>query len=241
VSLGTTKPRPRPRPIPDDGKALLIVRLLIIVVGIAAFFLLAVEVNRGDTQHFDEQILRSLRKPDDPGMPRGPLALREAARDVTSLGGYALSTLLVAIVTIFLACDGKKGAARFLLTAVVSGWLLQKGLKALIARPRPSVVPHFMPVESTSFPSGHSMMSAIIFLTLGVILSRLELKRPHLRIYFLSVACLLTGLVGLSRVYLGVHYPTDVLAGWTAGLVWAMLCSLVAQYLQRRGTVETEL
>jgi undecaprenyl-diphosphatase len=147
----------------------------------------------------------------------------------------------VTIVTIFLACDGKHGAARFLLAAVIGGWLLQKGLKALIGRPRPEVVPHLMPVDSTSFPSGHSMMSAIIFLTLGVILSRLELKRPHLRIYFLSVAFLLTGLVGLSRVYLGVHYPTDVLAGWTAGLVWAMLCSLVAEYLQRRGAVETEL
>jgi undecaprenyl-diphosphatase len=214
---------------------------LIIAVGIAAFFLLAVEVNRGDTQHFDEQILRSMREPNDPAVPRGPAALQEAARDITSLGGYALSTLLVAIVTIFLACDGKKGAARFLLAAVISGWLLQKGLKALIGRPRPIVVPHLMPVESTSFPSGHSMMSAIIFLTLGVILSRLELKHPRLRVYFMTVAFLLTGLVGLSRVYLGVHYPTDVLAGWTAGLVWAMLCSLVAQYLQRRGAVETQL
>jgi undecaprenyl-diphosphatase len=237
VSLGTTKPRP----IPEDGKSLLIVRLLIIVVGIAAFFLLAVEVNRGDTQQFDEQILRSMREPNDPNVPRGPVAFQEAARDITSLGGYALSILLVSIVTIFLACEGKKGAARFLLAAVIGGWLLQKGLKALIGRPRPEVVPWLMPVESTSFPSGHSMMSAIIFLTLGVILSRLELKRPHLRIYFMSVAFLLTGLVGLSRVYLGVHYPTDVLAGWTAGLVWAMLCSLVAQYLQRRGAVETQL
>jgi len=237
VSLGTKKPRP----VPEDGKPLLIVRLLIIVVGIAAFFLLAVEVNRGDTQHFDEQILRSLREPNNPDVPRGPVALQEAARDITSLGGYALSILLVAIVTIFLACDGKNGAARLFLAAVISGWLLQKGLKALIGRPRPEVVPRLMPVDSTSFPSGHSMMSAIIFLTLGVILSRLELKRPHLRIYFMSVAFLLTGLVGLSRVYLGVHYPTDVLAGWTAGLVWAMLCSLVAQYLQRRGAVETQL
>ncbi len=229
------------RPNPDDGKLLLIVRLSIIVLGIAAFFLLAVEVNRGDTQHFDEQILRSLREPNDPKVLRGPVALEEAARDITSLGGYALSILLVTIVAVFLACDGKHGAARFLLAAVIGGWLLQKGLKAWIGRPRPIVVPHLMPVESTSFPSGHSMMSAIIFLTLGVILSRLELKHPRLRIYFLSVAFLLTGLVGLSRVYLGVHYPTDVLAGWTAGLVWAMLCSLVAQYLQRRGAIETEL
>jgi undecaprenyl-diphosphatase len=237
VSLGSAKPRP----LPDDGKPFLIVRLLIILVGIAGFAVLAVAVNRGDTQHFDEQVLRSLREPNDPGVPRGPIALQEAARDITSLGGYALSMLLVAIVTIFLACDGKHGASRFLLIAVITGWWLQKGLKALIARPRPIVVPHLMPVESTSFPSGHSMMSAVIFLTLGVILSRLELKRPGLRIYFMSIAFLLTGLVGLSRVYLGVHYPTDVLAGWTAGLVWAMLCSLGAQYLQRQGAVETQL
>jgi undecaprenyl-diphosphatase len=236
VSVGTAKPLRKS----DDGRPLLILRLLIIVLGTAVFFWLEHEVSTAATKHLDEEILRSLRQPDDPAIPLGPVALQEAARDITSLGGYALLILLVAIVAIFLQCDGKVGAARFLVAAVVSGYLVERGLKALIGRPRPEIVPHLMPVDSTSFPSGHSMMSAIVFLTLGAILSRLEVHHLRLRVYFIGVAILLTGLVGVSRVYLGVHYPTDVLAGWSAGLVWATLCSLVAQYLQRQGAVETE-
>lgn len=224
---------------PNDGGPLLVLRWLIIVLGIGGFVLLAYEVRLGATQHFDETVLRSLREPDNPAILKGPAWVEEAARDITSLGGYALSILLVAIVAGFLQLDGKKGAARFLLGAVITGYFVQRALKALVDRPRPIVVPHLAPVASTSYPSGHAMMSAIAFLTLGVILSRLELNHPRLRLYFIAVALLLTGLVGASRVYLGVHYPTDVLGGWTAGLVWAMLCSLIAERLQRRGAIET--
>ena len=81
------------------------------------------------------------------------------------------------------------------------------------------------------------MFSAVVYLTLGALLSQLVEERK-LKAYFLGVACFLTFVVGLSRVYLGVHYPTDVLAGWSAGLAWALLCWMVASYLQRRGKVE---
>jgi undecaprenyl-diphosphatase len=182
-----------------------------------------------------------MRQPDDLSMPRGPVWLQDVARDITALGGYAILILLVGIIAGFLQLDGKKGAVRFLAGAVLSGYLVGMGLKSLFTRPRPSIVPHLSPVFTTSFPSGHSMMSAIVYLTLGALLSRLEVNHPRLRLYFIVVPLLLTGLVGVSRVYLGVHYPTDVLAGWTAGLVWATLCSLVAQRLQRRGALETEL
>jgi undecaprenyl-diphosphatase len=113
-------------------------------------------------------------------------------------------------------------------------------LKDLFHRDRPEVVPKLSHVDTTSFPSGHSMNSAIIYLTLGSLLARLTPRRV-LKIYFLSIALLLTFLVGVSRVYMGVHYPTDVLAGWTAGLVWAIVCWLAAQYLQARGAVERNL
>src|SRR5205085_9940078 len=105
-------------------------------------------------------------------------------------------------------------------------------------RPRPSVVPHLSHVMTSSFPSGHSLLSAVVYLTLGSLLARL-VGPPRLKLYFLGVAVLLSFLVGLSRVYLGVHYPTDVLAGWAAGLTWAVLCWLLARYLQHRGAVET--
>jgi undecaprenyl-diphosphatase len=225
----------------DEEGLLLVIRLLIIVLGTAAFIQLGREVTIGATQHFDEAIIRSLRQPDNPAVPRGPVWFQDFARDITALGGYGVLILLVGIVAAFLQLDGKKGAVRFLAGAVLSGYVVGMGLKAIFTRPRPSVVPHLSPVFSTSFPSGHSMMSAIVYLTLGALLSRLEVNHPRLRLYFVIVPLLLTALVGVSRVYLGVHYPTDVLAGWTAGLVWATLCSLVAQRLQRQGVLETEI
>ena len=119
------------------------------------------------------------------------------------------------------------------LIAVVGGQVLSTTLKYFIDRPRPMIVPHLSQVYTTSFPSGHSMMSAVVYLTLGSLLGSSSAARAQ--VLLLSVAMLLTFLVGVSRVYMGVHWPTDVLAGWTAGLVWAILCWLVARQLQRRG------
>ena len=226
---------------PDEDKQLLVMRLLIIVVGTCAFVQLAREVGSGSTQHFDEWIIRSLRRADNPRVPIGPEWFQDVARDITALGGYAVLVLLVAIIAGFLRLDQKIGAARFLLVSVLSGYLVGMGLKALFLRPRPSVVPHLAAAYNTSFPSAHSMMSAIVYLTLGALVSRLERRHPRLQVYFIVVPVVLTVLVGASRVYLGVHYPTDVLAGWTAGVVWATLCSLVAQRLERRGMIETEI
>jgi undecaprenyl-diphosphatase len=124
-----------------------------------------------------------------------------------------------------------------LLAATVGGILLNDVLKGLFGRPRPDTALHLTEVRSLSFPSGHAMESAIIYLTLAALMARLVQGRT-LRLYVLAVAALVTLLVGLSRVYLGVHYPSDVLAGWTAGLAWALLCWTTASYLQRRGSVE---
>jgi len=125
-----------------------------------------------------------------------------------------------------------------LLAAVSLGGLaLSIAMKALFARPRPEFMSNMEHVVSHSFPSGHSMLSAVVYLTLGALLARTS---PDLRdkIYFLTTALLLTLLVGISRVYLGVHYPTDVLAGWSAGLVWALTCWLIAYFLQKTGVIE---
>jgi undecaprenyl-diphosphatase len=218
-----------------------LVRVLIIVLGTWAFLALAHEMRTGATQRLDERVMRAVRRADEPGVPVGPAWLQDTARDVTALGGYSVLILLVAMTAGFLRLHGKRGETRFVVGAAVSGYLIGMALKAWFVRPRPTVVPQLEIAYQTSFPSGHAMMSAIIYLTLGALLTQFAGNLPRLRVYFLICALFLAGIVGVSRVYLGVHYPTDVLAGWTAGLVWANVCSLVAARLQRRGMIEAEI
>jgi undecaprenyl-diphosphatase len=223
----------------DAGSQL--VSLLIVVIGSLVFLALAREMRTGATQSWDERVLLATRRADDPSIPIGPAWLNDTARDITSLGGYSVLILLVAMTAGFLRLHDKRGETWFLLAAAIGGYLVGMGLKALFERPRPEVVPHLQIAYQTSFPSGHAMMSAIVYLTLGALLTRFAGNLPRQRIYFLLCALLLTGIVGVTRVYLGVHYPTDVLAGWTAGLVWANLCALIAARLQRRGMIEEEI
>ena len=129
--------------------------------------------------------------------------------------------------------------AVFVVASVVSGLLVSSFLKNLFQRPRPDLVPHGSYVSSASFPSGHSMLSAVTYLTLGALLSRSQ-RRKRLKAYFLLVAALLSFLVGVSRVYLGVHWPTDVVAGWAAGACWAIVCWLAARWLQIHRAIEGE-
>jgi undecaprenyl-diphosphatase len=214
--------------------------LLLIVAGLWSFIALADAIRAGHTPALDDQILRALRQPDDPAVPVGPRWMAEAMRDITALGGPAVIALVVSTVAGFLILDRKLGAAALVLLATTLGFALSELLKAAFDRPRPHVVPLLTTVTSASFPSGHSMMSAVVYLTLGALLTRLVSSR-WMKFYFLAVAAALSGLIGISRLYLGVHYPTDVLAGWSAGLVWAACCWLVARQLQRRGSMERKL
>ncbi len=213
--------------------------LLIVVAGTWGFVALASEVLEGTTQRFDERMIRALRMADDPAVPIGPAWMEEAGRDITALGSVTIIVLVIAAVVGYLWIDRRFATSGFVILATASGFALSSALKALFRRPRPEVVPHLMRVYSSSFPSGHSIISAVVYLTLGALLARTFHQR-RFKFYFLAVAVVLTGLVGVSRVYMGVHYPTDVLAGWTAGLVWATLCWLVDRHLQRRGKLEQE-
>lgn len=216
-----------------------LIGLLLVAGSVWAFVVLADKVNEGSTLDFDNWALRSLRRADDPSQPIGPPWMHEIGRDLTALGGIAVLTLMIAAVVGYLLLRQSYGAVWLVLGSTTGGLIASTLLKTLFERERPSVVPHLSHVMTHSFPSGHSMLSAVVYLTLGALLGRL-VQSNLLKAYFLFVALALTVLVGLSRVYLGVHYPTDVLAGWCAGLAWAVLCWLAARALQRRGAVEQE-
>lgn len=218
---------------------IVLIAVAVIVAGAWGFIKLADEVHEGETQQFDEWAIRALRDRTDPATPIGPRWLAEAGRDVTALGGVVVLSVVTLIVAGYFLIAGKRRAAMFVLFATIGGLMLSSLLKNIINRPRPELVPHLSYVYTSSFPSGHSMLSAVVYLTLGSLLMRFAPQR-RLKLYYLSVAMMLTFLVGVSRVYMGVHYPTDVLAGWTAGLVWAALCWLAARALQRRGAVEKD-
>lgn len=217
------------------------VGLLIVLLGIAgglwAFIALADEVIEGETDKFDHMVLLALRSPGNPADPLGPPWLPEMARDITALGSVGVLTLVFVIVVGYLVITWRRQAALVVFAAVAGGQLLSSTLKIGFERGRPDLVPDAPRVFSASFPSGHAMLSAVTYLTLAALLMRIEAKR-RTRIYLLGVAVLLTLLVGVSRVYLGVHWPTDVLAGWCMGAAWAMLWWAVALWFQRGGLVE---
>jgi len=201
------------------------------------FISIAGEVREGETADWDRRLLLALRSAADPAVPWGPPWVQEMARDFTALGGVAVLSLMTFAVIGYLLLARKRYAAVAVFVAVAGGLVLSTLLKLGFDRPRPDLVPHGSFVYTTSFPSGHSMMAAVTYLTLGALLARVE-GSIRIKIYLLSVAVVLTVLVGVSRVYLGVHWPTDVAAGWTVGAAWALLCSLVMRRLQRRGKVE---
>ncbi len=219
----------------DDARVLL--AMLSVVFCVWAFVVVADAVKDKRTQDVDERLLRLLRDPVHLSTPRGPQWVLSAMRDITSLGSAPVLALFVLAVAGSLVVRRQLHALALLIVATIGGEGLNLLLKDYFDRPRPDVALHLANVSSPSFPSGHAMESAVIYFTLAALLARLVEPR-RLKLYFLGLAALFSFLVGLSRVYLGVHYPSDVLAGWTAGLAWALLCWTVASYLQRRGAVE---
>ncbi len=203
---------------------------------VLTFGQIAENVVDGDATWFDRAVLLSLRNPADPATPLGPPWLPEAARDVTALGSYSVLGIVVAAVIAYLLLMKREGAALWVLASVFGGMLLSNALKQIFDRPRPDFVEHAARVFSSSFPSGHATLSAVTFLTLGALLASLH-DSWRLKVFFLGVAIIVTVLVGTTRVYLGVHYPTDVLAGWCVGAAWAAICWTVFHWLQGRGTL----
>jgi len=176
-------------------------------------------------------VLLALRDPGNPSNPLGPRWLHEVGRDITGLGGITVLTLLTTATLGYLWIRRQHRAGWVLLAGVLGAALMSQLLKQAFDRPRPDLVPHMAEVYSASFPSGHAMMSAATYLLLGLMLAHVHRGR-RVRAYIVTVSVVVALLVGVSRVYMGVHWPTDVLAGWALGALWAIVVWTLAH---RRG------
>jgi undecaprenyl-diphosphatase len=202
-------------------------------------FIELMELARATEPHaFDTAILLFFREAGNPAVPIGPAWFADAVRDLTSLGSASVLIFITAATVLYLVITGRAAAALFVFLSVAGGQLLSSLLKLGVDRPRPDLVAHLTDVHTLSFPSGHAMLSAVTYLTLGALAARAARSRA-VEIYLIGLALLATFLIGASRVYLGVHWPSDVLAGWCAGASWAMLCWLVAQWILRRDAART--
>ena len=206
---------------------------IVVAGGLWGFVELAEVARDSSARAFDTEILLAFREAGQTDNPIGPLWFEEAMRDITGLGSTIVLVMVTAVTIFYLLLIGRWRTALLVLVTVGGGQILSSLLKLGIDRPRPDLVSHLAEVQTLSFPSGHAMMSAVTYLTLGSMLAGIVPGRAT-KIYVLGVAVLVTLMVGVSRVYLGVHWPSDVLAGWCAGFAWAMLCWLVARHFFRR-------
>jgi undecaprenyl-diphosphatase len=216
--------------------AVLLLSLLFTVVLLFGFLQIADAVAEGRFS-FEQRLMLALREPNAPDDPIGPRWFVNMWINITALGSGDVVTLLALIVLGYLAMLREWRTALVFAIAMIGAGLGGTLLKDVFDRPRPEVISRLIDVGSLSFPSGHSLISAVVYPTLGAMLARL-VKHVRLKLYFVAVALTMMVLIGVSRVYLGVHYPSDVLAGWMLGLGWATVCWTVLRALQRRHVVE---
>lgn len=221
-------------PLLKRDRITLVLALLVVTLASWLFVELADEIMEDEPISFDRKILLAMREPNDANDPVGPVWFEEMARDITALGSTTVLVLLVAGVSIFLLLEKKRRSAAFLALAAATGGLASHTLKSFFERPRPDLVAHKTEVITLSFPSGHSMLSAVVFLTIGTIVAQSR-RAPSSKTFVIATAIVLTLLVGCSRTYLGVHWPSDVIAGWSAGSIWAVGWWFAARLVRGRG------
>jgi undecaprenyl-diphosphatase len=212
----------------------LLLAMLAVAAALAAFAWLADEVGEGGTGRFDQIVLLAFRIPGHPDIAIGPRWLQEATRDVTALGGFTVLAMVSLVATVMLLIHGRRRQALVFVGTVALAQGASEALKAWIDRPRPAIVAHLDLVYSSSFPSGHAMMTPAVYLTLASILAAGERRRSE-KVLLLGGSAVLTVAVGVSRVYLGVHWPTDVLGGWTLGAATALAAAIVLRRTAQRG------
>lgn len=217
-------------------EARVLIGLFLVAATLLAFLGIAEEMAEGETRDIDSRLILALRSPGDLNDPIGSHGVEEAVRDITALGGTTLVVVVTLVAVLAFVFHKKRIHAVVMAGAVVAAWASSQFTKGLFSRPRPDLVPHEVYVYTGSFPSGHSTMSTAAFLTLAMLIASLEMKRRS-KALALTLAALIVVSVGFSRVYLGVHWPSDVLAGWCLGAGWALVGWLALRLLggQTRG------
>ena len=217
-------------------EARVLIGMVLVAGALWAFLALGGEMAEGETAGVDRSLILMLRTPGDLSDPIGPRNIEEAVRDLTALGGTTVVVLVTGVGVLAFAFHRKYRHALVLAGAVLLAWISSDAGKALYHRPRPDLVPHGAFVYSGSFPSGHSTLSAATYLTLAMLVASLETRRRTKALAY-SLAAALVVAVGFSRVYLGVHWPSDVLAGWCLGSIWALAAwiALRAAHVQAKG------
>jgi undecaprenyl-diphosphatase len=205
--------------------------LLAIAALLLIFIFIAQDVVEGEAAGFDRSVILAFRSAGNISDPIGPPWVEEAARDITALGSIIVVVILSGAVIGYLLLLRRRGPALLMLISVAGGTALNDLLKYVFDRPRPDLVLHSAQVFTSSFPSGHAAVSAVVYLTLGALLAR-DAPSAAVKIYVMAVAIFVVFLVGVSRIFLGVHYPTDVLAGWCIGSAWALTCWLAMERLR---------
>jgi undecaprenyl-diphosphatase len=206
-----------------------LVSLLLLIASASCFVALTVAMLTGSTQDIDEWTLRMLRNPTDPALPLGSAFFFSFISAMTTLGNSLTLLAFVLLGAAWLHFLGDRGGLRLLLFAGIGGTIVNLALKIIISRPRPSVVPMLAAYDPWSYPSGHALMSLVILLTIAILAGR-WMRRAHFRRLLYTTAILLALVIGFSRMYLGVHYPSDVLAGLLAGFAWVHACLLLGTH-----------
>ncbi len=216
----------------------LLASLLVLAVATLSFMEIADDVAEGDTRQIDRAVLLGLRAAHDPSLPLAPPWVTTAAMDITALGSIAVLALPVLFVAGLFAALSRWREAIVMVLAPAGGVALSQTLKGVFGRDRPEEAWRLVEAVNASFPSGHAMLSAVVYLTLGALVARFAKKR-RVKVFALVGAVVVALLVGLSRVYLGVHWPSDVLAGWCLGGAWALGWWLAVQAWDRFRPLDT--
>lgn len=201
-------------------------------LGLAAH--IAEEIGEGEPFPSDAAILLALRDPADPSRPVGPDWLLQSAIDVSALGGFTLLWAFGVAGVLYLVLRRRRAEAAWLAASLIGSAVINSAMKSLFGRARPDVVPHLAEVSTASFPSGHAMSAAAVYLTLAVMLAETD-PRPLGRTFIMAFMSLLVVAIGCTRVYLGVHWPSDVVAGWCFGAAWALFVFAVNRGLRLVG------